>query len=86
MKALPWIIAGITLSAAVTFVLTNSPEPAYSTGDPDVESAARKSSVWGTKQRVGGTGGDLLGKAKEGIGRATGNDQLAGEGVVDQAV
>ncbi len=85
MKALPWIIAGVTLGAAVTFVLTNAPQPAYATGDPDVEDAARKASVWGSKQRLGGTGNSLVGKAKEGIGNATGDDSLAGEGLVDQA-
>ncbi len=85
MKALPWIIAGITLGAAVTYVLTNAPEPSYANGDPDVERAARKASAWGTGKRVGGAGSSLLGKAKEGLGRATGDDQLAGEGMVDQA-
>ena len=85
MKALPWIIAGVTLSAAVTFVLTNAAEPAYSTGDPDVENAARKTSVWGSKQRLGGTGSSLLGKAKEGVGNVTGDEGLASEGLVDQA-
>ncbi len=86
MKALPWIIAGVTLGAAAVFVFGNSPQPAYATGDPDVEKAARKTSVWGTKKRIGGTGDSLVGKAKEGIGNLTGDDQLAGEGLANQAV
>ena len=85
MKALPWIIASVAVSAAV-YVFLNPPAPAYSTGSPDVEDAAAKTSAWGTKQRVKGTGGSLLGKAKEGVGNVTGNDSLADEGVVDQAV
>ncbi len=85
MKALPWIIAGVTIGAAITYVLTNEPEPSYATGDPDVERAARKSSAWGTDKRIGGAGSSLLGKAKEGFGKATGDDELAGEGLVDQA-
>ncbi len=85
MKALPWIIAGVTIGAAIAFVVNNTPEPAYSAGDPDLEKAARKTSAWGSEKRVGGAGSSLLGKAKEGFGRATGDDQLAGEGVVDQA-
>ena len=85
MKALPWIIAGVTLGAAIVYVITNAPEPAYATGDADVEDAARNTSVWGSKQRLGGAGTSFVGKAKEGIGRITGDDELAGEGLVDQA-
>lgn len=86
MKALPWIIAGVTMGAAIAFVLGNSPQPAYSTGDPDAEEAARKTSAWGTGKRLGGTGDSLLGKAKEGVGNLTGDNKLAGEGLADQAV
>lgn len=86
MKALPWIIAGSAIAIALVYVVNNAPAPAYATGDPDVEDAARKTSAWGTKNRVTGTGGDLVGKVKEGFGRATGDDELAGEGVADQAV
>lgn len=85
MKALPWIIAGITIGAAVAYVVNNAPQQSYAGGDPDVEDAARKTSSWGTGKRVGGTGDSLLGKAKQGIGRATGDNKLAGEGMVDEA-
>jgi uncharacterized protein YjbJ (UPF0337 family) len=85
MKVLPWIIAGVTIGAAIAFVINNTPEPAYTTGDPDVEEAARKTSAWGSGKRIGGAGSSLLGKAKEGVGRATGDSQLAGDGLVDQA-
>jgi uncharacterized protein YjbJ (UPF0337 family) len=85
MKALPWIIAGVGLGLATYFVV-NQPGPRYATGDPDVDDAADKTSTWGSKQRLAGKGGAFVGKLKEGAGRATGNDQLAGEGLVDQAV
>ena len=83
MKALPWIIAGVAFGA-VAYYLANVPEPSYA--DPDVENAANKSSTWGDKQRIKGTGGSLLGKAKEGFGRATGDDDLQAEGLGDQIV
>lgn len=86
MKALPWIIAGSAIAVALVYVVNNAPSRAYATADDDVEDAARKTSAWGTGQRLSGTGGDVMGKVKEGFGRATGDDELAGEGVADQAV
>ncbi len=83
MKALPWIIAGVAFGAAA-YYLANAPQPQYA--DRDVEDAANESSLWGGKQRVKGTGGSLLGKAKEGFGRATGDEDLQAEGVGDQVV
>ncbi|MCU1321885.1 MAG: hypothetical protein JWM43_1534 [Acidobacteriaceae bacterium] len=83
MKALPWIIAGVGVGFA-TYFLLNQPSPQYATGSDDVEDAANRAWRWGTKQRATGTGTRLVGKLKEGVGRATGNDTLAGEGVVDQ--
>lgn len=83
MKVLPWIFAGIGIGAFV-YLLANQQSPAYAGGDSDVQDAADKTSAWGTKQRLTGTGSSLLGKAKKGIGKATGDDQLAGEGAVDQ--
>ena len=83
MKSLPWICAGLGIGAFL-YVLINQQSIQYSGTDPDLELAASKTSLWGSKQRVSGTGSSILGKAKEGIGKVTGNDQLAGEGVVDQ--
>ncbi len=83
MKALTWVIAGVGASIAAYFVL-NQPGPRYATGDDDVEYAAGRAAFWGSKQRISGIGGGLAGKLKEGIGRATGNEQLAGDGVTDQ--
>jgi uncharacterized protein YjbJ (UPF0337 family) len=83
MKALSWILAGVGVGL-VTYVVLNQPGPQYATGNDDVEDAADKTSLWGSKQRITGTGASIFGKLKEGVGRATGDDQLAGEGVVDQ--
>jgi uncharacterized protein YjbJ (UPF0337 family) len=83
MKALTWVIAGVGAGIAAYIVL-NQPGPRYATGDDDVEYAAGRAALWGSKQRISGIGGGLAGKLKEGIGRATGNEQLAGDGVTDQ--
>ncbi len=85
MKALSWILAAAGISVVV-YLIVNAPSAQYASGDPDVEDAANKTSAWGSRQRVTGTGGSLLGKAKQGLGDLTGNDQLAGEGVVDETV
>lgn len=81
MKALPWIIAGVAFGAAAYYI-ANTPVSGYA--DPDVEDAAFKTGVFGGKQRIKGTGGSLVGKAKEGFGKATGNEDLQAEGVGDQ--
>ena len=83
MKAPFWILAGVGVGVATYLVLNAAPRQ-YTTGNEAVEDAANKTSQWGTKQRVTGKAGHLVGKLKEGIGNATGDDELAGEGVVDQ--
>jgi uncharacterized protein YjbJ (UPF0337 family) len=83
MKALTWVIAGVGAGIAA-YIILNQPGPRYSTGDDDVEYAADRATLWGSKQRLYGTGSRVAGKVKEGIGRITGDDQLAGEGMVDE--
>jgi uncharacterized protein YjbJ (UPF0337 family) len=83
MKALPWILAAVGLGVAA-YVVINTPGPEYATGNDDIEDAARKTSVWGSKNRITGTGTHLAGKLKEGLGNLTGNPDLANQGVVDQ--
>jgi uncharacterized protein YjbJ (UPF0337 family) len=85
MKAVTWIIAGVGVGIAAYLVL-NQPGPQYATGEDDVEYAAGRTTLWGSKQRLYGRGGGLAGKLKEGVGRVTGNDELASEGVADQVV
>jgi uncharacterized protein YjbJ (UPF0337 family) len=83
MKRLPWLLAGLGAVMAAYYVL-NQPGPQYATGNDDIEDAARTTASWGSKQRLAGVGGNLVGKLKEGVGKVTGDDQLAGEGLVDQ--
>jgi len=83
MKALPWFIAGVGVGIAA-YVVLNQPGPQYTTGNDDVEYAAGRTTFWGSKQRLSGTGRGLVGKLKEGVGRVTGDDQLADQGIADQ--
>lgn len=83
MKALTWILAGVGAGIAAYLIL-NQPGPQFATGDDDVEYAADRAALWGSKQRVSGAGAGLAGKIKEGVGKVTGDDQLAAEGAVDQ--
>ncbi len=85
MKTLIWILTGVGLGVAVSILLNQSPSQ-YATSSSDLDDAADQTSLWGSKQRLKGTGGNLVGKAKEGFGKATGDDELEGEGLVDQAV
>ncbi|HTZ59642.1 MAG TPA: CsbD family protein [Acidobacteriaceae bacterium] len=85
MKALTWLIAGVGIGVAAYIVL-NQPGPQYATGNDDVEDAADRTALWGSKQRASGAGRGIVGKVKEGLGNVTENDQLAAEGVADQAV
>ena len=84
MKMLPWMVAGAGLGFAAYVILTRS-NFEYATGPGNAEDAARRVFGWGTRQRVSGAGGQLSGKLKEGAGRIIGNDNLAGEGIADQA-
>jgi uncharacterized protein YjbJ (UPF0337 family) len=86
MRALPWIIAGVGIGVGVTMLLFNESGPEYATGYDGVESAARKTFGWGTKKRAEGKVGSFAGAIKEGVGRLTGDDQLAGEGAADRVV
>jgi uncharacterized protein YjbJ (UPF0337 family) len=85
MKGFIWLLTGVGLGVAVT-VLFNQPQSQEAPGSSEVENAADNASLWGGKQRVKGTSGNLVGKVKKNVGKATGNDSLAGEGLVDEAV
>ena len=84
MKTLPWIVAGVGTAVAAYFWM-NKPGMQYATGSDSVEGAAGRTSLWGSEQRVKGLAAGLLGKVKQGLGRVTGDDSLAGEGMVDRA-
>ena len=85
MKALGWILAGVGVGLAA-YVVLNQPGPQYATGSDDIEDAADQTSLWGSKQRISGAGRQLFGKIKEVAGQATGDPELADEGVGDQVV
>ena len=84
MKTLPWIVAAAGTGVAAYFWM-KQPRMQHATGSDSIEGAAGRTSLWGSKQRVKGAAGDLLGKVKQGLGRVTGNESLAGEGLVDRA-
>jgi uncharacterized protein YjbJ (UPF0337 family) len=84
MKMFPWMVAAAALGFAA-YVVFNRSAMEYATGPGDAGEAGRKAFRWGTKQRASGVGGQLSGRLKEGIGRITGDDNLAGEGIADQA-
>jgi uncharacterized protein YjbJ (UPF0337 family) len=83
MKVIPWILAAVGIGTAA-YVVMNTPGPQYATGNDSIEGAARSTSQWGSKKRVGGKATDIAGKLKEGIGNITGNSNLANQGVGDQ--
>ncbi len=85
MKSVLWVIAGASVGVAAYLIL-NQPGPQYATGQDDVEFAAGRTTYWGSKQRLSGTGRGVAGKLKEGLGRVTGDAQLADEGVADQVI
>jgi uncharacterized protein YjbJ (UPF0337 family) len=85
MKSIPWVL--IAAGAAVAaYVFFKQPGVRYASGSDEVEDAADKTALWGSKQRLSGVGTGLIGRVKEGIGRVTGDDDLTGDGVVDQVV
>lgn len=57
----------------------------YAGAGAGTNDAADQAGVWGTKQRVKGTGGSLFGQAKQGLGKVTGNKQMQDEGMLDEA-
>jgi len=85
MKNLPFFLAAVGIGLAAFFVL-NTPGAEYATGSDTVEGAARKTANWGSKARVGSVAPKVKGKVKQAFGRATGNPDLADEGLGEQAV
>jgi uncharacterized protein YjbJ (UPF0337 family) len=82
---LPWIVAGIGAGIAATYFLMNQPRLQSDTGYDSLEESAARTFGWGSKARVTGAGRNIVGRMKEGVGRLTGRDDIAGEGVMDQA-
>lgn len=79
---LPWVIAIATAGVAIYIVNKNANMQRAGTG---VDDAASQTGAWGTKQRVKGTGSGLLGQVKQGVGKVTGDKQMQGDGMLDEA-
>jgi uncharacterized protein YjbJ (UPF0337 family) len=86
MKALPWIVAGASVGAVLTYLALSESSPQTEMGWNSVENAAKRTAKWGSKTRLSSVGSTVAGKVKQGVGRVLGDDDLAGEGVLDQAV
>ena len=82
MKRQVWI--PLALGIVATYIFLDRRASRYAAEYDEWERAADRTDLWGSKQRIAGTGRDFLGRMKEGVGRLTGNDELAGEGAVDQ--
>jgi uncharacterized protein YjbJ (UPF0337 family) len=83
MKTIPWILAVVGIGTAA-YVVMNTPGPEYATGSDSIEGAARSTSRWGSKNRIGGKVSNIAGKVKEGIGNLTGNADIANQGTADR--
>ena len=91
MKGLPWILVGVGIGIAATYVLffdqlTDQREPAYDTAYDGFTDAARKTFAWGTRKQAEGKVGSFAGAVKQGVGNLTGNQKLADEGAADRVV
>ena len=84
MKRQIWI--PLALGIVAMYIILDRRACRYAAEYNELDAAADRTEMWGSRQRIAGTGRDLLGRVKEGIGRITGNDDLAGRGVVDQVV
>ena len=84
-----YLLAGAAAGAAAVYLYFNAPQgPRHSsldTASDAIGNATAKATAWGAGQRVSGSGTQVLGKVKQSLGEATGNDKLANDGVFDQA-
>ena len=85
MKALPWIIAGVGIGSVLAYLVLHRTSPQAETGWDSVENAANRTADWGTRIRLSSLGNRAAGILKHGAGRVLGDDDLAGEGALQQA-
>jgi uncharacterized protein YjbJ (UPF0337 family) len=85
MKALPWIIAGVGIGSVLAYLVLHGTSPQAETGWDSVENAANRTADWGTRTRLSSLGNRAAGILKHGVGRVLGDDDLAGEGALEQA-
>lgn len=82
MKRSLWI--PLAIGVVATYFILDRSRTRYAAESDEWDSAADRTADWGSKQRLTGTGRNLLGRLKEGLGRFTGDPDLADEGVGDQ--
>jgi uncharacterized protein YjbJ (UPF0337 family) len=86
MRASRLLLAGIGVGAALTYALFYDPKLQSESGFDGVDDTANRVRRWGTKKRFGAGADTFAGRVKEGVGRIVGDEDLAGEGIGDQAV
>jgi uncharacterized protein YjbJ (UPF0337 family) len=86
MRAFPWIIVGVGVGLTITYLVLNEPNPQSDTGWDSVENVADRTWRWGSRSRFSGTGQQVAGRVKEGLGKILGDDDLTDQGIGDQAV
>ncbi len=84
MNKFMWIIGVACLGAAAYVLLTDAGGVGTRAAD-GVDEFGERVGGWGTGKRAAGAGGVLGGKLKQGFGKLTGDDELAGEGYADEA-
>ncbi len=83
MGKLLWILGAASLGVAAYVILSD--QGAFA-GAADGQDFGSQAGMWGTKQRVKGTGGVLGGKLEKGLGDLADDPAVKGKGVLDQAV
>ncbi len=83
MGKLLWILGAASLGVAAYVILSDQEAFAGASNGQDLDA---RTGIWGTKQRVKGTGGILGGKIEKGLGDLTDDPAVKGKGVLDQVV
>jgi uncharacterized protein YjbJ (UPF0337 family) len=86
MRASHLLLTGIGVGAVLTYALLYEPALQQEAEFDGVEDTANRMRRWGTEKRFGAGADTLMGRMKEGVGRIAGDDDLADEGIGDQAV
>ena len=84
MNKFMWILGATCLGVAAYVLIADA--SANRRAADGLDDLSDDVSDWGTKNRVKGTGGVLGGKLKQGFGKLTDDDDLQGEGAVDEGV
>lgn len=85
MNKLMWIL-GLTCLGVTAYVFLSETANERMVPADGLDEFGERAGVWGTGKRVAGTGGVLGGKLKQGFGKVTGDEQLQGEGMIDEGV